>query len=330
MSSAVQVLSILALVNLRTALARYRSEAREPLDNMAQEARRTIEWLASRQRHWEGQVRRCQEGLAGAEAALRACMASGDRDHPPSCGPYQETVALWRHQLRLAQDELAAAVQHRRQVSQASEAFMQQARRQLALHEQVLTNAIRLLDLQIVALTAYTLTQVFAAPPLVATSPPTGPVLTAHAPPPDPYGAVYEPPLRPPLSPGAVERGILAVRIDAFPTMTDIAGDADFQKVSMADMRAGLERWRAMQPLIESGVGDSGDFWAAVDDERGLSPAQGYRQVYDAFFGDSCIRVESVGGRFDVINGRHRIWLAQQMGIESLPMSVVEIAGKES
>jgi hypothetical protein len=79
-----------------------------------------------------------------------------------------------------------------------------------------------------------------------------------------------------------------------------------------------------MRPTIESGPGANGDYWAEYDRARGLDYEHGYQRVYDAFYGTDAIRVNWDGTNYDIINGRHRVWLARRMEIDWLPVRVIE------
>ena len=79
-----------------------------------------------------------------------------------------------------------------------------------------------------------------------------------------------------------------------------------------------------MQPVIESGEGDNSDYWAAVDQKARLDYAHGDQRIYEAFYGQDAIRVTWDGSRYDIINGRHRIWLAKHAGLETLPVHLIE------
>ena len=115
------------------------------------------------------------------------------------------------------------------------------------------------------------------------------------------------------------------VSVNDLPEPEGITGSQDFQKVSEPDMKAGLLRLQEMQSLIDSGgAAANGDYWSKVDADKGLTYEHGYRRIYDTFYGNDAIRVTKDGDRYDIVNGRHRIWLAKQMGIDTLPMRVVE------
>lgn len=121
-----------------------------------------------------------------------------------------------------------------------------------------------------------------------------------------------------------IDTGIRDVTVADLPTPEGVDGPGSFEKVSEAEMRTGLNRLQEMQTQIESGVGASSDYWGQVDQQKGLDYADGYRRVYDAFYGHDAIRLTRDGANYDIINGRHRIWLAKQMGVEALPARVIE------
>jgi hypothetical protein len=45
-------------------------------------------------------------------------------------------------------------------------------------------------------------------------------------------------------------------------------------------------------------------------------------RVFDLYFGADHIRVEKIGDRFSVTNGRHRLWMAQQERVQALPVFI--------
>ena len=121
---------------------------------------------------------------------------------------------------------------------------------------------------------------------------------------------------------GWQEMGVTPVTLDVLPLPEGIQGEEDFHKVSLEEMRHGLLRLQEMLPTIERGECVSSDYWAAQDRAQGLAYAEGYQRIYDAFYGTDAIRVVQEGVRYDIINGRHRLWLARKMGIAVLPMHV--------
>ncbi len=116
-----------------------------------------------------------------------------------------------------------------------------------------------------------------------------------------------------------IDEGIQDVAVDTLPRPEGIYSDADFRKVSREDMEEGLTKFQEMKPVIDTGEGANSDYWAEVDASNGVSYSDGYRRVYDAFYGSDAIRIVDNQGQIDIVNGRHRILLAKEMGIENLP-----------
>lgn len=125
-----------------------------------------------------------------------------------------------------------------------------------------------------------------------------------------------------------VDEGIRQVAVNGFERPEGITGQGDFKKISMDEMRSGILRLQDMWPTIENGVGDNSDYWANYDKKHNLAYNNGYQRVFDAFFGMDAIKVTFDGERYDIVNGRHRIWLAKNMGIDYLPMRLTRKSTK--
>jgi len=121
-----------------------------------------------------------------------------------------------------------------------------------------------------------------------------------------------------------IDMDIRDVPVADLPDLEGISGADDFQKLSEPEMQAGLKRLQEMKSAIDSGVGAHSDYWADHDRERNLDYAHGYQGIYDAFYGHDAIRVNKDGDSYDIVNGRHRIWLARRMDVQTLPMRVIE------
>jgi hypothetical protein len=100
-----------------------------------------------------------------------------------------------------------------------------------------------------------------------------------------------------------------------------VEGPDDFRKVSYESMVRGMERYDAVvRPMVAEGA--TGDTFSELDEGKGLAYPDGYRVAYDAFHGQDPVKLEWVGDKYDVINGYHRIFVAQQLGWRTIPARV--------
>lgn len=120
------------------------------------------------------------------------------------------------------------------------------------------------------------------------------------------------------------DRGIVDVPVQDLPLPDGINSAADFQKVSPEDMADGFRKLQTMKPYIDDGRGNSSDYWHQVDQSYGVDYPDGYQKVYDAFYGDGAIRLNKDGDQYDIVNGRHRIAIAKELGVPSVPARVIE------
>jgi hypothetical protein len=90
-----------------------------------------------------------------------------------------------------------------------------------------------------------------------------------------------------------------------------------------ADYRWAMTTWdQVVRPGLDRGM--SRDDFAARDTARGASPPRRTADVYDMFLGSDPIRVErGAGETLDVIDGRHRLMVACELGITRLPAHVI-------
>lgn len=122
-----------------------------------------------------------------------------------------------------------------------------------------------------------------------------------------------------------VDRGIQDVAVDKIDTsdMTHVNGPEDFKKVSYDEMAKGFQKLETVvQPGVEKGAG--GDDFYKLDQQQGLDYANGYQRVYDAFYGGDAIKLEKDGEDYRVINGAHRLYVAKELGIQTVPARVKE------
>lgn len=312
MSASANVRSIQALSDFRGAWARFGSEAYESLKATEMQIRRTQEWLAERLRHWQRQVSRCEEAVARAESALTRCQNSGSYDHQtgrsyvPDCRQYQQALQQAQRYLRQAQSELRTVQQAIKAVERAAADYQRQAQRLATMLSGDLPKGAALLGRSIAILQSY-----------LSMSAPSGSGASLGA------SSSSSSSTNTSTSTKWVEQGIIDVPISQIDTSdSSVQGAQDFRKVSHKQMVDGLQKLeQVVRPAVQNGA--DGDYFSELDAEEGLEHADGYRRIYDAFYGGEPIRLEKVGDSYQVTNGQHRLFVARELGLESIPASVI-------
>lgn len=161
MSESANVRAINSLDELRGALVQFRTEAQESLQAAAQEISRTLDWLAERKQRWQNEVRRREEIVQAARAALARCEASGYRDedgryHQPDCSSQQNALLQAQVYLREAEAELRTVYGWINHVQQAADAYQQRARQLNDYLANDMTKATALLGSSADTLRSYT------------------------------------------------------------------------------------------------------------------------------------------------------------------------------
>lgn len=121
-----------------------------------------------------------------------------------------------------------------------------------------------------------------------------------------------------------VDRGIQDVPVNQVDLSdSSVENPDDFSKVSHSEMVEGfIKLQRVVRPSVEQGA--DGDYFSRMDQEQGLDYQHGYQRVYDAFYGDSAIRLGKVDDNYDVTNGYHRLAVARELGFKTVPARVIE------
>lgn len=305
MSSSVNVHSVEAVDNLRSAYSRFQTEAQETLQAAEQEIHRTEGWLQERLTYWITEEQRRQEELRLATAALTRCEASGYRDpktgayYKPACTAEKQAVLRTKAQLQEAQQRLKDVQTGIRMVGQAVDTYHIQAQRTTRLLSSSFPNAISFLTSKIADLQAYLSGGVGNA------STPGGYSSSSRG-----YGT-------------APHQGIDIVHLDQIDLSdSHVTGAGDFKKVSPQTM---IEGFQKLQDVVIPAVakGADADYFARLDASQGLDNANGYLNIYHVFYGDtSCIRLDKVGNKYTVTNGYHRLFIARHLGITSVPAKV--------
>jgi len=120
-------------------------------------------------------------------------------------------------------------------------------------------------------------------------------------------------------------RWVSLSEIDLAKQLDGISGPKDFRKVSYEDMRQGLAHLRDhILPALEVDGERRSDYFRDVDQQSGREYSEGLQRVYEAFFGqhDFVYFVRRPDGTLDLINGRHRVKVADDLGWDAVPAQV--------
>jgi hypothetical protein len=115
--------------------------------------------------------------------------------------------------------------------------------------------------------------------------------------------------------------GFYAVSLDHIVDDGTVTGAQDFTKgYSLEDLAWAL---RALEERVQPAVlaGQGIDYFQALDAREGRMGARSYADTYSGFFDRSNAVQLNVreDGRFDVGNGRHRLWVARRLGFTEIP-----------
>ncbi|MBD3308373.1 hypothetical protein GF339_18200 [candidate division KSB3 bacterium] len=345
MSEQVHVQSIQALVELRSSVGQFRQESLQSLDVINKEIRRFEDWLLERQRYWQYQIEQAQEMLYYAQRALEECQASGyyDEDtgryHAPNCSGYEMQVAEAYRRLRQAEEELHNVMHWKNLVGQAVHDYQRQARRLADQLNHTLPQAGAFLGRKLATLEAYRAEHAPTAGQDIGTAS-SSPTISSATGRTASYGADSAS-LSVSISAGSAsgtaknaatgvwkDHGVPNVPVQhlihGIDTLNShVKSKADFKKVSYEEMAEGLRKLQeVVLPAVQNGA--DGDYFSDIDAQQSLDYEHGYRRIYDAFYGNDAIRVNKIGDAYQVINGYHRLFVAKELGIESLPVQVVE------
>jgi len=344
MSPTVEVRSIDALEQLQASLIRYADQAEQTLAASERETRRILDWLEERVQHWRNQTQCCRDEERRASAALQRCLNSGDRDHPPSCGREEQTLADVRRRLAQAEAEARMATQARQAVQSEAEAYARDASRLRATLQTETVKSVEVLRTKVVVLRSYASGGISAGGVLVgalafgaglAVGTAAGQARqdgsSSAEPPqqvedsaavsgvPDLSGRVAEPTLQE-LHPDIRDIPLDMIDLSDSP----VHNETDYHKVPKSEMIAGFEKLARVRQWISQGATDQQLFDVDREGrEGGLPEAQSHYNIYKVFYGENPIKLEKVGDRYHVINGYHRLMVAQELGWTTIPARVI-------
>lgn len=120
-----------------------------------------------------------------------------------------------------------------------------------------------------------------------------------------------------------VDRGIQDVPVTDLPSPEDVDGPQDFNHhISYDDAIAATHELQNIKPSVAQGW--TGDDFSAADEKAGLDYANGQRRVYDLYYGRDPIRLNKDGSEYHIIDGRHRVYAAKVVGLDTVPAHVIE------
>ncbi len=120
-----------------------------------------------------------------------------------------------------------------------------------------------------------------------------------------------------------MERGIVDVPVADLPASEGVNSPEDFDHhITHDDAVESLKRLQDIKPLVDQGY--TGDDFYKLDQANRLDYAHGQQRIYDLYYGDDAIRLTKDGDKYDITHGRHRIFAAKELGLKTIPASVVE------
>ena len=308
MSPSVEVRAIDALEELQTGLIRYIDQAQTTLAAIARETQRTLDWLEERQRHWRGEAQRWREEERRARAAYQRCLNSGDRDHPPSCGREEDALSEARRRLAQAEAEERMATQARQAVQAEAALYARDASRLRATLQNETVKSVQVLRTKVTVLRSYTAGGISAGGVLIgalafgaglAIGAALGQARQDESSAVNPPGDNSESS----IFSGAADssKPVAGTPLQELPTdirdvpldlidLSDspVQDEADYHKVSKAEMVAGFAKLAQVRQLISQGATDQELY--DVDGEareEGLAEGQSHHNIYKVFYGEA-------------------------------------------
>lgn len=125
-------------------------------------------------------------------------------------------------------------------------------------------------------------------------------------------------------SAGLSDVDVSAADLEENPILDDNGAQGAFGKggLSRADYRWAVQTWN---DLVGPGAanGKTREDFAARDAQSNAQPLRRTADVYDMFLGSERIRADRQGdGSLNILNGRHRLLIARELGIKNLPGDV--------
>jgi uncharacterized protein YoxC len=110
--------------------------------------------------------------------------------------------------------------------------------------------------------------------------------------------------------------------VDLRKVINDRSDAPGFEKVSRSHVEWGLDSLKSVvEPALKMGKGP--EYFTARDNAEGLSGERSYSGVYNWFYNtDHAIKLTQSSGGYMISNGYHRLAVARELGIDTLPAVV--------
>ena len=123
-----------------------------------------------------------------------------------------------------------------------------------------------------------------------------------------------------------IDYGIIDVPVADLPTPEGVSSPADFDHhIQWEDAESATKRIPELQKEVKSGK--TGDDFTSEDLANGKDYAQGKRRIYDLYYGSDPVVLDKAGEKYDIVSGRHRIFAAKELGLDTIPARVREKKG---
>lgn len=324
MSDQVDVRSVEGLAVLEESLGRAQNRVEEFLETARAQVSSLLEWITEREHDAQRAISEAEARLGWAQDGLSDCANSGydEDENPPDCTSWEDQIYSTRQEVSAAEVRLEEVRRVADELLRAAEDFLHSARELDGVSEQRMRLARLYLQAKTRDLHSYLAVSQSAAPYSAAASG---------------GGATSLGSLNGVASSTATsqcsrfsEKGFVSINVSDIPS--DEIGslsEGDFRKYSYAEMQEGARRFDLeVRPAVEAGAGR--DFFKQKDREAASDYEHGLERLYDSYYGSEPIRVTRMkSGRMEVTNGRHRLFVAKQAGIATVPVSLVEEAGEE-
>ena len=102
-----------------------------------------------------------------------------------------------------------------------------------------------------------------------------------------------------------------------------VNGPEDFQHVPYSEMVRGVRILEnEVRPAVEQGADN--EHFRELDQQRGVDYAHGTQRVYETFYGGEPIKLNKIGDRYVIDGGYHRLYVAKELRLDSIPARVLE------